>query len=810
MNLLSDLTAQVGINTINPTPSAALDITSTSKGLLPPRMTEAQRDAIENPVAGLTVWCTDCGPNGEMQVFNGLMWTNMMGNPTESLFTCGSSTVTFNYYGSPVRYGIIMSAGKCWLDRNLGAYRVAITNTDDSAYGDLFQWGRGDDGHQLRTSMTTTTLSSSDIPGDSYFIITNALPYDWRSPQNGNLWQGINGINNPCPAGFRLPSESELNNERLSWFENNSEGAFASPLRLPLAGYRNNNGSLIDVGSLFSYWSNSTIFAGVNSSFFLRLHSNGITSVEIAQRGFGNSVRCIKGENIAGSIGDLNCSGATLSETFVWGVPANGVNLLVPYTGGNEGIHFGQMATSRGVSGLTAALIAAPFNNGSGFLSYIISGTPASNGTATFMLNTGGQTCSLNVDVVPGSIDNLVCTNATLNGSLTAGQGASGVSASVPYISSIGGSHSGQTVISTGVAGLTAILPAGLFNFGGDNLTYNITGTPSSIGIANFALQIGGQNCNLSIPITNGSIAALNCIGATLNGTLSSGATASGTSVTVPYTGGSAGLHPGQTVASTGVTGLTAILTAGSFVNGSGNLIYNITGTPSSIGMALFSLNIGGQSCNLSLPVVFNCGTSTVAFLYNGFWVTYGTVVSAGKCWLDRNLGAAEVSLSSTDVLSYGDLFQWGRRVDGHQNTSSSTTIILSNTDTPAHNNFITTTSSPFDWRSGQNSGLWQGINNINNPCPSGFRVPTNAELEAERSNWGSNNASGAFNSPLKLPVAGERLTNGSLTNSNSFGYYWSTTTDNSKSVGLNFGSGFGVFIPSDRGLGYSVRCIKE
>ena len=39
-------------------------------------------------------------------------------------------------------------------------------------------------------------------------------PIDWRTPQNNNLWQGVSGTNNPCPAGFRLPTETELETEK--------------------------------------------------------------------------------------------------------------------------------------------------------------------------------------------------------------------------------------------------------------------------------------------------------------------------------------------------------------------------------------------------------------------------------------------------------------------------------------------------------------------------------------------------------------------------------------------------------------------
>ena len=52
--------AQVGFGTTTPDASSVLDITSTTQGLLPPRMTEAQMIAIAAPVAGLNVYCMDC------------------------------------------------------------------------------------------------------------------------------------------------------------------------------------------------------------------------------------------------------------------------------------------------------------------------------------------------------------------------------------------------------------------------------------------------------------------------------------------------------------------------------------------------------------------------------------------------------------------------------------------------------------------------------------------------------------------------------------------------------------------------------
>jgi len=212
-------------------------------------------------------------------------------------FICGTSSITFTYKGSSVSSGSVNggynSGQYCWLDRNLGASAVATAVDHVAAYGDLFQWGRLDDGHQTRTGGTTSTLSSNDIPGHSNFIIAPNSPYDWRNPQNGALWQGASGINNPCPSGWRLPTATELNNEVTSWSQNNWIGAIASPLKLPAAGNRDySNGTLSDVGSYGNYWSSTVIGTNVRDLYFYssnaNMHPSGF------YRAGGMSIRCLR------------------------------------------------------------------------------------------------------------------------------------------------------------------------------------------------------------------------------------------------------------------------------------------------------------------------------------------------------------------------------------------------------------------------------------------------------------------------------------------------------------------------------------
>jgi hypothetical protein len=186
------------------------------------------------------------------------------------------------------------------MDRNLGATQVATAFNDAASYGDLYQWGRAGDGHQLRTSGNQTTLATTPVPSlgnvwDGLFIVVAAVsPWNWLATPSDNLWQGVNGTNNPCPTGMRIPTQAEWECERADFINtggNNRTGAFGSALALPSGGHREGTtGGINFVGNYGDYWS-STV-SGVDAIWLAFTATNAVTPAD--HRAVGASIRCIK------------------------------------------------------------------------------------------------------------------------------------------------------------------------------------------------------------------------------------------------------------------------------------------------------------------------------------------------------------------------------------------------------------------------------------------------------------------------------------------------------------------------------------
>jgi uncharacterized protein (TIGR02145 family) len=304
--------AQVGIGTTMPDASAALDITSTTAGLLPPRMSTAERNVINSgaPAVGLTIYNTDVKC---LEFWNGSAWVCMFDNTSTGIIpenaTCASATISAtpctsgeiasginggirgNKYanGANGTYSVVEIGGQCWMQESI----------------------------DVNPTESPTWVNSSDVGwygyyNDNYQAAGEGTLLQWSAAMNGATTERAQGV---CPTDWHIPSDCEwmyLENslgmtiaeqQGTGWRNSGTVGSKLSTLTANgtnssgftalLAGYRITNGTFSIRGTYGAWWSSSESSAS-NALYRSLISSQAGVFRYSYNKDNGFSVRCLK------------------------------------------------------------------------------------------------------------------------------------------------------------------------------------------------------------------------------------------------------------------------------------------------------------------------------------------------------------------------------------------------------------------------------------------------------------------------------------------------------------------------------------
>jgi uncharacterized protein (TIGR02145 family) len=263
----------VGIGTTTPNASAQLDVSSTTKGFLPPRMTADQRNAIASPAEGLLIYQIDA-PVG-YYFFKIGVWTRLTQTTTSIaqvatpvVTICCQSWMTTNldvdryrngdpipHVTDPGAWSVLTTGAYCYYNNDSATYAAA--------YGKLYNWYAVNDPRGLAP--------------EGWHVATD---FEWTT-----LVECLGGAN---IAGGLLKEIGTTH-----WASPNTDATNLSGFTALPGGVSYDDGVFINVGSN-GYWWTSTEYDYDNAWYRILGHSSSGVTRDSSYKGYGLSVRCLR------------------------------------------------------------------------------------------------------------------------------------------------------------------------------------------------------------------------------------------------------------------------------------------------------------------------------------------------------------------------------------------------------------------------------------------------------------------------------------------------------------------------------------
>jgi uncharacterized protein (TIGR02145 family) len=776
----SGVYGQRGIGTNTPDKAAILELNSTTKGFLFPRLKRNERDAIATPAEGLMIYCTDCS-SGKISFYNNSYWSDVPNAPVIGTATAGAAQASVSYT-VPVE-----SRGSDITSYTATASPGGFTGTlRHPGNGTIIVTGLANGTEYTFTVTAANVTGAGPASAASNSVTPVAVP---GAPGIGTATES----SGQAAVAYTAPAD-DGGSVITRYTATASPGGFTGFLEQDVGGTIIVTGLANGTAYTFTVTATNGIGTGAASAA-----SNSVTPATVPG---------------APGIGTATAGNAQAAVPYT-APAANGGSVITGYTATASPGGFTGSVTREG----DGTIIVTGLANGTGYTFTV---------TATNGIGTGPASAASNsvtpIATVPG---------APGIGTATAGNAQAAVAYTAP--ADDGGSDITTYTATASPGGFTGsvtregggtIIVTGLANGTGYTFTVTATnaiGTGAASAASNSVMPVNPLTVS---NITYQGASVIDVTGIGYNGE----AVPASSTITVDLTN-AAGTEESYGLSATDAGSGLIYSASGTIVAGatiSVILTHNGVVMPA-LESGVLTMELTGASTAINLEPRIDI-KSIPASATQVTDVVYGT-----QTWMDRNLGARRVAEAENDVFSYGNYYQWGRPADGHEimvwngTTKNSgrglanVTATLAADANPSHANFITSSS---DWlatpATSGTATLWATANQ--GPCPANYHVPSladwnTADTEALGSQDGTNggnttgwdNNTEVYDSTLKLPSSGYRLrTNGTLLNQGPNGFYWSSTGSGTTASSLYFNSTVAYSFNTNRANGFTVRCLKD